>query len=108
MRRFHHDLGVGHDGNALIDRQLGRDAEGIEIDIATIEVIASSTAAGRQAGQTSRTLYLPKGEAWTHVWSGRSYSGGQGVTVEAPIGQPPVFYRTGAEFAELFAGIRSL
>jgi alpha-glucosidase len=61
-----------------------------------------------QAAQTSRTLYLPKGEEWTHIWSGQSYSGGQDVTVEAPIGQPPVFYRAGAEFAELFAGIRSI
>jgi hypothetical protein len=30
------------------------------------------------------------------------------IAVEAPIGQPPVFDRTGAEFAELFAGLRSI
>ena len=26
----------------------------------------------------------------------------------APFGQPPVFYRAGSEFAELFAGLRHL
>ena len=61
-----------------------------------------------QAGQTGRMLYLPKGEEWTYVWSGVSYAGGQEITIEAPIGQPPVFYRTGTEFAELFAGLRKL
>jgi alpha-glucosidase len=61
-----------------------------------------------QAAQTSRTLYLPKGEEWTHIWSGQSYLGGQQIAVEAPIGQPPAFYRTGAEFAELFAGLRRI
>jgi sulfoquinovosidase len=61
-----------------------------------------------QAAQASRTLYLPKGEEWTHIWSWQSYPGGLDVTVETPIGQPPVFYRTGTEFAELFAGLRSI
>ena len=59
-----------------------------------------------QAGQTSRAVYLPNGEEWTHIWSGRSYSGGQSITTEAPIGRPPVFHRTGSEFTELFSELR--
>jgi alpha-glucosidase len=61
-----------------------------------------------QAGETSRTLYLPKGENWVHVWSGKAYEGGSTVTVEAPLGSPPVFYRKGAEQASLFDGLRML
>ncbi|MCB9621612.1 MAG: hypothetical protein H6724_19415, partial [Sandaracinus sp.] len=45
-----------------------------------------------EQGATSRTLYLPRG-TWFHVWTGTSYEGGQEITVDAPIGQPPVFSR---------------
>lgn len=40
-------------------------------------------------GATKRTLYLPPGK-WFHVWTGAEHSGGQSVTVDAPIGSPPV------------------
>ncbi len=60
------------------------------------------------AGKTEWTTYLPKGAEWIHVWSGETLAGGQDVTVQAPFGQPPVFYRAGSEFAELFAGLRAL
>ena len=46
---------------------------------------------------TRRTVYLPGDEAWVHLWSGTVYSGGTEVEVEAPMGEPPVFYREGAE-----------
>ncbi len=61
-----------------------------------------------QAGQNDRTLYLPKGAEWVHVWSGETHDGGQEVTVAAPLGQPPVFFRKDAENAGLFAGIRTI
>jgi alpha-glucosidase len=61
-----------------------------------------------QAGKTDWTTYLPKGAEWIHVWSGETFAGGQEATVQAPFGQPPVFYRAGSEFAELFAGLRTL
>ena len=38
----------------------------------------------------------------------QTFTGGQDVTVPAPFGEPPVFYRAGTEFAELFAGLRRL
>jgi alpha-glucosidase len=47
-----------------------------------------------------RTVYLPQGE-WRHLWSGVTHAPGW-HEVEAPIGQPPVFYRAGSVFAPLF------
>lgn len=41
-------------------------------------------------GATSRSVYLPLG-TWFNVWTGEELEGGQLVTVDAPIGQPPVF-----------------
>jgi sulfoquinovosidase len=61
-----------------------------------------------QAGKTEWTTYLPKGAEWVHVWTGRTFTGGQEATVAAPFGQPPVFSRAGTRFAELFARLRDL
>ncbi|EIM28674.1 alpha-glucosidase [Microvirga lotononidis] len=61
-----------------------------------------------QAGKSEWSLYLPEGAEWVHVWSDRTFRGGQDVTVPAPFGEPPVFHRTVSEFAELFAGLRTL
>ncbi|SIQ87781.1 alpha-glucosidase [Rhizobium sp. RU35A] len=61
-----------------------------------------------QAGESERTVYLPKGETWVHVWSGAAFDGGQTVTVAAPLGEPPVFARKGAEQAALFDALRTL
>ena len=52
--------------------------------------------------------YLPEGTRWIHLWSGRSFAGGGTVEVAAPLGQPPVFYRDGAEDAELFASLSAI
>ena len=43
-----------------------------------------------EEGQTERTLYLPAG-SWTHVWTGEAHDGPGWVTVDAPIGEPPLF-----------------
>ena len=45
-----------------------------------------------EEGATSRSVYLPVG-TWYHLWSGEPYQGGQRITVDAPIGSPPVFAR---------------
>lgn len=46
---------------------------------------------------TTRTVYLPPGE-WVDYWRGTIYTGGQEVTVPAPLDAsgPPVFARAGA------------
>lgn len=46
-------------------------------------------------GAKTRDVYLPEDE-WVHLWSGKEYRGGN-VTVDAPIGQPPVFIRKSAQ-----------
>lgn len=61
-----------------------------------------------QAGEDRRSVYLPKDTGWTHVWTSETFSGGQRVTVAAPLGSPPVFYRAGAPSEALFAGLRAL
>jgi alpha-glucosidase (family GH31 glycosyl hydrolase) len=50
-----------------------------------------------EPGVTTRAVYLPPGD-WVDYWRGTMYSGGQEVTVPAPLdgGGPPVFARAGA------------
>lgn len=55
------------------------------------------------AEQTQWELYLPDDD-WCHLWTGKEYQGGT-VTVSAPIGYPPVFYRKDSAFSELFERI---
>lgn len=59
-----------------------------------------------EEGASERTLYLPD-DHWVHLWSGRKYGGGE-VTVAAPIGEPPVFYRAGGETVGLMAKLREI
>jgi alpha-glucosidase len=49
-------------------------------------------------GDTTRTVYLPyaPGVGWYHWWSNTRYSGGNTVTVAAPLGELPLFVRSGA------------
>ena len=52
-------------------------------------------------GATTVSVYLPHGE-WIHVWSGKTYNGGQTVSIPAPLGQPGVFYLKGSRWGEQF------
>ena len=46
------------------------------------------------ANVTSRSVWLPPATAWVHVWSARVVQGtGDFVEVQAPIGEPPLFFR---------------
>ncbi|UNK21916.1 alpha-glucosidase [Yersinia intermedia] len=60
-----------------------------------------------EEGRTDWTLYLPS-DNWINLWTGEPHCGGADVTVAAPMGQPPVFYRAGSEWAELFTSLRAL
>ncbi|WP_141431970.1 glycoside hydrolase family 31 protein [Bacillus sp. 03113] len=44
-------------------------------------------------GQTSREVYLPKDVNWTDYWTGKEYTGGQTITVDAPLGHLPIFVK---------------
>ena len=51
-----------------------------------------------------KELYLPPGP-WIHLWTGKEHgsaSSGATVTVQAPIGQPAVFYRKGSVVGATF------
>jgi alpha-D-xyloside xylohydrolase len=49
-----------------------------------------------EAGQRTRSLYLPAGAAWTSAWTGSEYAGGQQIEVAAELGTIPLFLRDGA------------
>ena len=49
------------------------------------------------AGAQERSVYLPKGDAWREVATGKTYEGGQTVTAKAPIDVIPLFVRAGAD-----------
>ena len=44
--------------------------------------------------ETSREVYLPKGESWTNLWTRENFDGGKTVVVEADIQQIPIFIKT--------------
>ena len=46
-------------------------------------------------GATAWPVYLPAG-TWHDYWTQQRYEGGQGVSVEAPLGRLPLFVRGGA------------
>ncbi len=57
-------------------------------------------------GRASWKVYLPR-DTWVHLWSQAEHAGGW-VKVDAPVGQPPVFYRKQSPFSGLFAGLRDV
>ncbi|HET6469603.1 MAG TPA: alpha-glucosidase [Geminicoccaceae bacterium] len=61
-----------------------------------------------RAGAEVWEAYLPAGADWVHVWSGEGHPGGRKVTVAAPLGAPPVFWREGSRHAALFRGLGAL
>lgn len=50
-------------------------------------------------------VYLP-GKNWIHIWSGQVFESGW-HRIKAPLGQPPVYYREGSEFEEIFKKLRT-
>lgn len=52
-------------------------------------------------GVKVRKVFLPAGD-WVHLWSGKSFRGGESYSVPAVPGWPPVFYRPYGSFAALF------
>lgn len=54
-------------------------------------------------GAVTRECYLPD-DTWVHFFTKQEYKGGK-VTVDAPIGQPPVFVRKGSKDFDMLMGI---
>ena len=51
-----------------------------------------------------RVVYLPAGESWTELHTGKVYPGGQTIQVNAPLEVIPVFAR-GEQLKELIGAI---
>lgn len=51
--------------------------------------------------ESERSVYLPAGYQWTDIYTGKSYNGGQRLTVKTPLNQIPVFTRTDKPVKEL-------
>lgn len=47
--------------------------------------------------QRLRKVYLPAGVQWKQVWTGETCTGGQTISVEAPIEQIPLFIKEGSK-----------
>lgn len=58
-------------------------------------------------GVSEWQVYLPSRETWINVWTMQEIQGGQTITIEAPIGKPPVFFRKNSQWTELFKEIRN-
>lgn len=62
-----------------------------------------------EAGAKQRMVYLPKGDTWIDVKTGKYLDGGQSVMVDAPLDWIPLFIRENGELSmELFAKIKWL
>lgn len=46
-------------------------------------------------------VYLPE-ETWIGFWNQESFEGGKIIEIAAPLGKPPVFFRKGSTWVELF------
>ncbi|HRI70810.1 MAG TPA: alpha-glucosidase [Polyangium sp.] len=59
-----------------------------------------------EAGKKEWRVYLPK-DSWIHLWSGKGYEAGW-HDIPAPIGKPPVFFREGTKFRNIFEAMRKV
>lgn len=57
-----------------------------------------------EKGRETRRVHLPAGR-WIGLWDGAVHHGPVSLTVQAPLGRIPVFYREGSRFTELFREI---
>ena len=48
-----------------------------------------------QSQAEQRTIYLPKGDKWTDIWTGQQYEGGQKVTRNVDLALMPLYVRQG-------------
>jgi len=51
-----------------------------------------------ELGQRSREVYLPSGQPWKNARTGERFSGGQTVTVPAPLDEIPIFIRAEKDY----------
>ena len=59
-----------------------------------------------EEGATSRRAYVPGGDEWRDLWSGRRVEAGW-HDLAAPLGRPPVLVRDGSAHEALFGGVEA-
>ncbi|MGV2988406.1 alpha-glucosidase [Vibrio sp. E150_011] len=57
-------------------------------------------------GETVKTVYLPE-DNWIHAWTGKVFTGGW-IDIDAPIGEPAVFYRESSSYRTLLDEIKTI
>jgi alpha-D-xyloside xylohydrolase len=55
-----------------------------------------------------RKVYLPNGSEWVNAWDGTAHSGGQWISVPAPLETIPVFLRAGSRLMDVFQAVSAL
>lgn len=60
-----------------------------------------------EAGETERSVYLPRGADWVNAWTGRVVAGGETIVCPAPLTAMPLFVRKGAAVLDVFAKWRA-
>lgn len=60
-----------------------------------------------EEGATTRLVAFPPGE-WVHWWTGERVTGGQSLTVDAPLGAGPLYQRAGSVIPMLRPGVQTL
>lgn len=58
-----------------------------------------------QPGATTWKLYLPS-DTWEHLFDGEVFQGPGWITVDAPIGRPPVFVRRESKWRDYLVEVR--
>ena len=48
-----------------------------------------------QSQATKRSVYLPKGNGWTDIWTGEQYEGGQNISRDVSLALMPLYVRQG-------------
>ncbi len=61
-----------------------------------------------KSGVKKWRVYLPQNTKWIHVWSEKTYKGGQTFEIDAPFEQPPVFYKKGSKWTNMFKQIKHI
>lgn len=59
-----------------------------------------------EEGAVTRSVHFPSSE-WIHLWTDQVYEEGD-YKIDAPLGRPPVFYRKGSKYLELFKSLKDI
>ena len=60
-----------------------------------------------EQGAKTRRVHLPEGK-WIGLWDGAEHYGPVSLTVQAPLGQTPVFCREDSRWAEVFEALKNI